>query len=82
MKFAGLPATMPGNGVAVEGSGGVEGVAGSEGVAAEGEALKASEAAQRLVAQAQGLPATQVLETVLNSAERHGYTWPVRYELR
>jgi len=30
---------------------------------------------------AQGLPATQVLETALSSAERHGYTWPVRYEL-
>ena len=30
---------------------------------------------------AQGLPATQVLQTVLASAERHGYTWPVRYEL-
>ena len=30
---------------------------------------------------AQGLPETQVLETVLSSAERHGYTWPVRYEL-
>ncbi len=31
---------------------------------------------------ARGLPATQVLETALESAERHGYTWPVRYELR
>lgn len=30
---------------------------------------------------AQGLPATQVLRAVLTSAERHGYTWPVRYEL-
>jgi len=30
---------------------------------------------------AQGLPATEVLETALESAERHGYTWPVRYEL-
>ena len=30
---------------------------------------------------AQGLPATQVLEAALSSAERHGYTWPVRYEL-
>ena len=30
---------------------------------------------------AQGLPATQVLETTLSSAERHGYTWPIRYEL-
>jgi len=31
---------------------------------------------------AQGLPGTQVLETTLSSAERHGYTWPVRYQLR
>ena len=31
--------------------------------------------------EAKGLPATLVLETVLESAERHGYTWPVRYEL-
>ena len=31
---------------------------------------------------AQGLPATQVLQAVLESAERHGYTWPVRYELQ
>jgi len=30
---------------------------------------------------AQGLPATQVLRATLESAERHGYTWPVRYEL-
>ena len=31
--------------------------------------------------EAQGLPAKLVLETVLESAERHGHTWPVRYEL-
>jgi len=31
--------------------------------------------------EAKGLPATLVLETALESAERHGYTWPVRYEL-
>ncbi len=31
--------------------------------------------------EAQGLPAMLVLETALNSAEEHGYTWPVRYEL-
>lgn len=30
---------------------------------------------------AQGLPATQTLEAALASAEQHGYTWPVRYEL-
>ncbi len=30
---------------------------------------------------AQGLPATQVLRAALESAERHGYTWPVRYAL-
>jgi len=30
----------------------------------------------------QGLPATQVLQTALESAERRGYTWPVRYELQ
>ena len=29
-----------------------------------------------------GLPGTHVLETALESAERHGYVWPVRYELR
>jgi len=28
-----------------------------------------------------GLPAKLVLETALESAERHGHTWPVRYEL-
>ena len=28
-----------------------------------------------------GLPATLVLQTVLESAEKYGYTWPVRYEL-
>ena len=31
---------------------------------------------------AQGLPGTQVLETTLNSAEKHGYIWPVRYQLQ
>jgi len=30
---------------------------------------------------ARGLPATQVLEATLSSAERYGYTWPIRYEL-
>ena len=31
--------------------------------------------------EAKGLPAKLVLETALQSAERQGYTWPVRYEL-
>ena len=31
--------------------------------------------------EANGLPATLVLQTALESAERHGYTWPVRYQL-
>ena len=31
--------------------------------------------------EAKGLPARLVLETALASAERQGYTWPVRYEL-
>ncbi len=31
--------------------------------------------------EAKGLPAKLVLETALESAERLGYTWPVRYEL-
>ncbi len=31
--------------------------------------------------EARGLPAKLVLETALESAERLGYTWPVRYEL-
>ena len=31
---------------------------------------------------AQGLPGTQVLETTLNSAEKPGYIWPVRYQLQ
>ena len=31
--------------------------------------------------EAQGLPAKKVLETVLTSAEKHGYKWPVRYEI-
>jgi C4-dicarboxylate-binding protein DctP len=31
---------------------------------------------------AQGLPGTEVLEKALASAEKYGYTWPVRYEIR
>jgi C4-dicarboxylate-binding protein DctP len=31
---------------------------------------------------AQGLPGTEVLEKTLEAAEKHGYTWPVRYEIR
>lgn len=31
---------------------------------------------------AQGLPATEVLEKALASAEKFGYTWPVRYEIQ
>jgi C4-dicarboxylate-binding protein DctP len=31
---------------------------------------------------AQGLPGTEVLEKTLAAAEKHGYTWPVRYEIR
>lgn len=30
---------------------------------------------------AQGLPASQVLELTLKAAEKHGHTWPVRYVL-
>jgi TRAP-type C4-dicarboxylate transport system substrate-binding protein len=30
---------------------------------------------------AEGLPASEVLSVALESAEKHGYTWPVRYEL-
>ena len=31
---------------------------------------------------AQGLPATQVLNLVLDRAEANGYEWPVRYEIK
>jgi TRAP-type C4-dicarboxylate transport system substrate-binding protein len=31
---------------------------------------------------AQGLPASEVLERALDAAERHGYTWPLRYEVQ
>jgi TRAP-type C4-dicarboxylate transport system substrate-binding protein len=30
----------------------------------------------------QGLPVVKVLNTVLNSAEKHGYVWPVRYVVK
>lgn len=31
---------------------------------------------------AQGMPATEVLNLVLDRAEAHGYEWPVRYEIK
>jgi C4-dicarboxylate-binding protein DctP len=31
---------------------------------------------------AQGLPATQVLEATLAAAEKHGHKWPVRYSVK
>ena len=31
---------------------------------------------------AQGLPATQVLELTLAAAEKHGHKWPVRYVVK
>ena len=31
---------------------------------------------------AQGLPATQVLNLNIEAAEKNGYTWPVRYEIK
>ena len=31
---------------------------------------------------AEGLPATQVLEATLAAAERHGHKWPVRYGVK
>jgi hypothetical protein len=30
----------------------------------------------------QGLPVVKVLNTVLDSAEKRGYTWPVRYVVK
>jgi TRAP-type C4-dicarboxylate transport system substrate-binding protein len=30
----------------------------------------------------QGLPASEVLKLTLEAAEQHGYTWPVRYEIK
>ena len=32
--------------------------------------------------EAQGLPAKQVLNLVLDRAEANGYEWPVRYEIK
>ncbi|MEP3259154.1 MAG: hypothetical protein ABJO06_16625, partial [Roseibium sp.] len=31
---------------------------------------------------AQGLPATEVLNLAIERAEANGYTWPVRYEIK
>ena len=30
----------------------------------------------------QGLPASEVLKLTLEAAEKHGYEWPVRYEIQ
>jgi hypothetical protein len=30
----------------------------------------------------QGLPASEVLKLTLEAAEKHGYTWPVRYDIK
>ena len=31
---------------------------------------------------AKGLPGSKVLKLTLEAAEKHGYTWPVRYKLK